>query len=222
MSNKVFGPARRLLQIAEEADLEPRFEVLQRSGILTDVMRCSNPAAVDRESLRLVLSGMIVDPKGFPLWRILLIGGISRYDMINHVEADGKNSVSMNTRSVIESKQFKTSRRRKVLRLARTKVGNLGFTKVPTTAELFARIRQIGSLCPAEVGPHLRRDYQDQPKGEVLWIAMNAIRVQDKFGYPDRFVVRRSDQGERLLESDIANPGPHWDLETEIIFVLRE
>ena len=72
--------------------------------------------------------------------------------------------------------------------LARVKVRDLGFTKQPTTNEIWARIRELGNdLCPAEVGPHLRLQFGDQDRGDYFWVAMEQIADSD--GNPNVFNV---------------------------------
>jgi len=220
--SKVFGQASRLLQIADEAGWDAdggRFEALNRSGILSDVMKCPDPRAVNRDALRKVLTGMLVEVKGFAIWRTLQIGGISREAMLGKV-TEGGDFVSDWARGMMNHERFTTSPRKKTLRLARAKVGELGFTEMPTTTELFARIRQVGSLCPAEVGPRLRYDYQDQPNSEILWVAMETI--PDLYGDPYVFAVRREVGGRRWLYAGFARPDGQWGLERGVVFVPRK
>jgi hypothetical protein len=53
---------------------------------------------------------------------------------------------------------------------------DLGVKTESSLADVYKRARQVGlQLCPAEVGPQLRLDYRDQPRGEALTIAMEPI-----------------------------------------------
>ncbi len=55
--------------------------------------------------------------------------------------------------------------------------------KSHTTDEIYAEAEKFGlELCPAEVGPHYRLAYKDQPPGEYVRIAMKQITVSD--GHP--------------------------------------
>lgn len=57
-------------------------------------------------------------------------------------------------------------------------------------------------LCPAEVGPHLREQYEDQPIGEVVYIAMES--VVDSSGKPALFHLECNHDGSRRLHVDRA------------------
>lgn len=104
--------------------------------------------------------------------------------------------------------------------LACVTVSELGFTKAPTTVELFKRISEVGEICPAEVGPALRLAYIDQPKGEWLYIAMEPI--PDSVGSPRVFGVRRYGGGGLWLSRAWALPGLRWGLDVRLVFRLRK
>jgi len=66
-----------------------------------------------------------------------------------------------------------------------------------TTAEIYDAIRKVsGELCSAWVGPELRKQYPDQPKGEWLIVAMETIAGSD--GAPYVFYVCRHDRARWL------------------------
>ena len=53
---------------------------------------------------------------------------------------------------------------------------DLGVETESSLAGVYKRARQVGlELCPAEVGPQLRLDYRNQPRGEALTIAMEPV-----------------------------------------------
>lgn len=98
---------------------------------------------------------------------------------------------------------------------------DLGFTENPTTAELFGKAEELGyDLCPADVGPVLRVNYDDQPKEEYLWIATEPIT--DSVGYPVVFFVGRLDGDVLWLDGGWAGADGRWRLDERIVFRLRK
>ena len=79
--------------------------------------------------------------------------------------------------------------------------------KAGTLKEIYAGIKKLGGeLVPAEVGPQLRLQYFEQPKGEWLLIAMESIK--DSVGDPGVFRVRCGD--DLWLDTDCDGPGSVW------------
>lgn len=154
----------------------------------------------------------------FKVWQILTIGGKSKDELLVKIEAAGQFA-SDRAKDVMSKPTFTTLPEPTTLNLARVKVRDLGFTKNPTTTRLFARIREVGELCPAEIGPHIRLALKDQPKGDIFWVAMETITDSD--GLPGVFCVKRSDSGEAWLSCNYVGPDHQWYLENEIVFVLR-
>ena len=158
-----------------------------------------------------------VNISSFPIWKTITIGGVSKNELLQQL-AEKKFYISDWAKDIMSKPEFTTLPEKKPINLARIKVRDLGFSTQPTTVELWARIKQVGSLCPAEVGPHLRLELADQAKGDYFWLAMNTITDSD--GYPNVFKVKHDDYGKFWLHGNYANPGPHWNLENELVFVL--
>ena len=156
--------------------------------------------------------------KEFLVWRTLTIGGVPKDELQTRL-GDGF-FVSDWAEDVMSKPEFITALEPYEIHLARVKVKDLGFKEEPTITELFARIREVGDLCPAEVGPHLRIADKDQPKSTWYWVAMDPVTASG--GDPDVFSVRRSGGGRRWLDAGGADPGRHWDLEDEVVFCLRK
>lgn len=154
----------------------------------------------------------------FEVWRALTIGGVSKDDLITRL-GDGFY-VSDWAKDIMSKPEFTTAPEPDNIQLVRIQVRDLGFTDLPTTAELFARIKEVGELCPAEAGPHLRLALTDQPKGDWFWVAMEPITVSD--GDPHIFDIKRNDDGKRWLYAYDAVSGSRWDLGDEIVFCLRK
>lgn len=152
------------------------------------------------------------------IWRTLTIGGVLKEELEKRF-GDGF-FVSDWAKDIMSKPEFTTLPESTGIQLAKVKVKDLGFTEMPTTTELFTRIKEVGSLCPAEVGPYLRLVDKDQPKGEVYWVAMEPIT--GSVGSPNVFLVGRDDGGERWLSADYANPVNRWGLEGEIVFCLSK
>ena len=95
-------------------------------------------------------------------------------------------------------------------------VGELGFKKGARRDQIYDRAKQLAlELCPAEVGPQLRLQYQDQPNGEWILVAMEPILDSD--GDPDVFRVGRRDSG-LWLNSCWGSPDNFWDAVRRWVF----
>ena len=115
-------------------------------------------------------------------------------------------------------KQVTCSQTQVELRLASATVAELGLKKGGTTEQLHAAIlAQGGQLCPAEAGPALRLFLTDQPKGEWLWLAMEAIPGSD--GGLSGFSVGR-DGGGLWLYTAYGHPTFHWNPGDRVVFVV--
>lgn len=121
---------------------------------------------------------------------------------------------------VLEKPEFMTLEHPEKIDLVRLKVGDLGFTKNPTTDEIYRQAQALGlELCPPEVGPELRLKYENQPLYEWLYVGMKPIAASD--GHPHVFELYR-DEDEAWLYDYWARPDFRWFLGFEIVFRLRK
>ena len=123
------------------------------------------------------------------------------------------------------------------VRTVRLQVVDLGFPEGALTREIIGteadrdlfghvtpftggRYRQLGlELCPPDLGPQLRLDYQDQPRGERLYIAMKPIATSD--GEPRIFVVEHTAEGVSLNAAR-ARHDDHWPPDNLFVFCLGD
>jgi len=96
-------------------------------------------------------------------------------------------------------------------------VEQLGFKGNATLKDIYAKAIELGlEICPAEVGLLLRLQYENQPNGEYLRIAMNPI--SDRGGNPSLFNVRRSG-GKLWLNDGAGDLGLEWDGNGRFVFL---
>lgn len=96
-------------------------------------------------------------------------------------------------------------------------VAELGFEDGATYADICAKAQELGlELCPAEVGPQLRLQYTDQPNGEWLRVAMEAMTDRD--GNRCIFLIERDDD-ELWLIWDDGSPDDFWRADGPFVFV---
>jgi hypothetical protein len=85
---------------------------------------------------------------------------------------------------------------------------------------IYERAMELGlDLCPNEVGPQLRLQYQDQPQDEWLYIAMEPIIDAD--GYRGIFRVGH-EHGELWLDGNFGNPFNLWHSFHSWVFLRRK
>lgn len=99
-------------------------------------------------------------------------------------------------------------------------VAELGFKDGATRKDIYVRAQELGlDLCPPEVGPQLRLQYTDQPKGEWLVIAMEPITDSD--GSLNLFsVVHVGDV--RFLRAASGSPVRFWRGDYRFVFLRRK
>ncbi|NQV88579.1 MAG: hypothetical protein HQ402_03455 [Parcubacteria group bacterium] len=96
-------------------------------------------------------------------------------------------------------------------------VAQLGFSKIATTDEIYAKTEELGlELCPAEVGLHLRLKY---PGKDWKLIAMK--QITDRYGYPGVFHLYSGD-AELVLNGGTAYPDEGWRLGHQFVFLSRK
>ena len=99
-------------------------------------------------------------------------------------------------------------------------VAELGFKNGATREQIYSRAEERGlDHCPAEVGPQLRLQYADQPKGE--WLVVGMEPITDSGGDLELFGVERGDSG-LWLSSCFDDPGGVWSSDDRFAFSLRK
>jgi len=113
------------------------------------------------------------------------------------------------------------------IELVNVSVAELGWEEDEvTTGEIYMRARENNlELCPAEVGPQLRLQYQDQPIGERLLIGMKPSQGTDRifvvahYSRPDNYYGVGPFNGKVI---DSLGAFLHWDKEAHWIFLRRK
>lgn len=158
-------------------------------------------------------------PEGRVRFEDLEIGGKTAKDLEKELK-EKKINISDYIKDMIASKEFTTQKNPEQTDLVRLTVKDLGFPGGATTKEIYQRAEELGlELCPAEVGPHLRLKYQDQPLNEWIFIGMKQIAGRD--GYPNVFGLARYGGG-LWLHDDWARPDDRWFPELRFVFRLRK
>jgi hypothetical protein len=97
-------------------------------------------------------------------------------------------------------------------------VADLGFVRATPYRTICVKAQELGlALCPSEVGPQLRLQYLDQPKGEWLRVAMDPITGSG--GDRGVFSVGRGGNG-RWLVWHYGDPDGTWFPGDRFVFVL--
>jgi len=153
----------------------------------------------------------------FPVYVEIEVGGKSKDELVAEIEADGM-FVSDLAKDIMSKPAWKPGEK-EMIKFARVQVRDLGFTKNPTTREIWARILELGHfLCQPGDGPALRKELKGQVKGDYFWTAMEQITASG--GHPDVFYVRCDVGGERWLLGYWVNPCDEWGLGDGIVFRL--
>ncbi len=133
-------------------------------------------------------------------WKTIKLGTFKNVDEIRKALKAGKHSIGDWANNILGKPAFKVSETEQDVELVNVSVEELGFKNGASYADICKRALELGlDLCPAEVGPQLRLQYKDQPKGTYVVVAMEAITDSD--GDLRVFDVRRRDDGEQYLSA---------------------
>ena len=159
-------------------------------------------------------------PEGKITRQTIEIGGQTEKQLEKDIDEAGMK-INEYALHMMRSQDFTTKKQAEKINLVRLKVRDLfNDDRAHTTDEVYKKAEELGlELCPAEVGPHLRLNYRDQPIGEWFSIAMKQIAGPD--GSPDVFSLEHDD--DRVwLYGHWALPTLEWGPGYRFVFLLRK
>jgi len=182
-----------------------------------DVMQgwIQNPKAVQK-----ALSNAFCPPEAtsrFNVWKTIKLGtGFKTADEFRRALRDGGFRISGWASDILGKPALKAADEETEVDLVKVTVAELGFKEGVRRDQIYERAKEFGlELCPAEVGPQLRLQYQDQPNGEWILVAMEPIFASD--GNPRLFPVGRNDSG-LWLSGLWSPPARFWPADRRWVF----
>ena len=159
--------------------------------------------------------------RNFPMFKIIELGTRSESDDLLHdVWRHGCN-VNEEAQAVVADESFTMATGITKVEVVKISGADLGFDSSVSREEVCVRATspEYGlTLCPAEVGPQLRRQYMDQPDWDRLLIAMQPVVLSDAVQYI--FAVEQ--QGPKaMLKAYRDGSNCLWPAETQWVFVSR-
>ena len=165
------------------------------------------------DGVRRFLAGELVvkeTERQLKVWKTIKLGtGLKTADDFRRALKDDGFNISDWASDILGKPAFKAADEDTEVDLVKVTVAELGFKNGARHNQIYERAKELGlGLCPPEVGPQLRLQYQDQPNGEWILVAMEPIVDSD--GDPYVFRVARHGSG-LWLDSDWGSPGSFWD-----------
>ena len=137
------------------------------------------------------------------------------------IKVDDNHKIYNYADEILGKMEIKKREKQENLKLVVLSVADLGFPSGATRQEIYGKAQALGlEIAPAEVGPELRIQYEDQPRGEYLLIGMEPMA--DSVGRPRVFHVNRNDDGKFWLNTDSGQAGNKWDADSQWVFVCRK
>ena len=157
----------------------------------------------------------------FPVWRTIKLGtGLKTADDFRKALADNGFKVSDWANDILGQPAFTAATEEIEVDLVVVSNAELGFEKGAKLKDTYARAKELGlELCSPEVGPQLRLQHENQPRGEWLLIAMEPIADSDGGLYV--FNVRHGG-ADLWLYSRGGRPDVFRDGFNQFVFVRRK
>jgi hypothetical protein len=156
----------------------------------------SNPAHAQQQR------GTDIGTQGrFQNWRTTTLGSYKGVDSYRDAFDAAKMKIGDAADEILGRPAFHYVKEKSEVELTLLSAAELGIESESSLAEVYRRATQLGlALCPGEVGPQLRLDYRDQPRGESLTIAMEPVKTYD--GSPAILSLMNFGDGLALVGSD--------------------
>jgi len=140
-------------------------------------------------------------------------------ELINAIHKYRRSDISNAAHNLMQQKAFTVAKKETSINLFIASVADFGFKQGTTYKNICSRAKKLGlELCPAEVGPQLRLQYMDQPRGETLSIAMKPITGSlDEKGIFE--IVNHDDLGLRFTTAESAYL---YDNDHQFVFCFRK
>jgi hypothetical protein len=144
-----------------------------------------------------------------------------------------RHGVELNeaAKTLFASDWFQISATHRTIETVDVSVLDLGFAQGATISLIYEASAALGlSLCPLEVGPHMRLQFLDQPEG--CWnhpasqhrappgsLTIASQRLTEDHDFPEGFYLRRI-KGTLWLRGYRSGPEHVWEPEDRLIFWL--
>lgn len=134
-----------------------------------------------------------------PVWKTIKLGTglMTADDFCRAIKKMGYH-ISGSANNILDNRAFTVADKGTEVDLVVISVADLDLNNTNGNGtmrkDIYRRAKKLGmKICPPEVGPQLRLQYQDQPMSELLVIGMKPINVSD--GHPRLFRVERGYNG---------------------------
>lgn len=176
--------ARKILEIFEDASVEQMQAILE-SGLLTD-LRLADIWGIDRNKFRGLCALPPLESENgagakkvhnFKIWKTIKLGtGLRTANDFRKALKKANCKISERANEILGKSAFTAATEETEVDLVAVSVAELSFPGGATREKIYRRAQELGlGLCPAEVGPQLRLQYNDQPSFEWLFIGMDPV-----------------------------------------------
>lgn len=156
----------------------------------------------------------------FNVWKTIKLGTHKNADALRKALKKADFKIVDWANDILSKSAFTVASAEEEIQLVNLSVAELGFKDGATYENICSKAKELGlELCPNEVGPQLRLQYKDQPKGEYLRIAMEPITDSD--GDLVIFDVDHDDDG-LWLDGNFGFSDRFWFADRRFVFRLRK
>ena len=156
-------------------------------------------------------------------WKTVRLGTFKNVDEIYQALKVSGNNINNEEGDILGKPTFTVSKTEKDVELINVSVEELGLKDNDKYKDICKRAFKLGlQLCPAEVGPQLRLQWKDQPKGTHVIVAMKAIFTVEPDLSPRVFLIDCSDDGKQNLSTTMGSAHGRWYDYSRFVFLRRK